>query len=266
MNAPPTSPQVCVLNLNLRFGLADDGPNCWEKRRGSLESLLSVFTCDFYAFQEANDFQITYLSKLLPEYQVIGQRRPAPNFWQNNVLFYHPRWRCLSRDHFFLSATPDIPSRFVDSHWPRQCSWGVFECCDRQVVCISTHFDFDPHVQHRSAQMIIDRLDGRSASSAVILMGDFNADQNSPALEFLTSSKGGFHHTLQPPLQPTFHGFTGTGQGEPIDWILYRGGMRPTRARVVTDPYGGRFPSDHFALYAEFYFEVTGEDLTLAAF
>jgi endonuclease/exonuclease/phosphatase family metal-dependent hydrolase len=252
MTAAPIPHKLCVLNLNLRFGLADDGPNSWEKRRGSLDSLLSTFACDFYAFQEANDFQIAYISNLLPDYAIVGQRRPAPEFWQNNVLFFHPRWLCINRDHFFLSATPDIPSRFPDSRWPRQCSLGLFECCDRQIVCINTHFDFDPDVQKRSAEVVIDRLDRRYASHAAILMGDFNADQNSPALKVLTSDRGGFRHAFEPPRQATFHGFSGNGLGEPIDWILYRSGVRLRTARVITESYKGRFPSDHFALYAEF--------------
>ncbi len=252
MNLTPVSPRVCVLNLNLRFGLADDGPNCWENRRASLNTLLSAFACDFYAFQEANDFQIAHLADRLPDYRIIGQRRPAPKFWQNNVLFFHRRWNCLGHDHFFLSVTPDIPSRFADSRWPRQCSWGLFECCGRRVACINTHFDFDPDVQHRSARIIIDRIDRRSALPAAVLMGDFNADQNSPALKYLTSGTVGFQHTLEPPREPTFHGFSGCGAGEPIDWILYRGDVRLMRARVITEAYGGRFPSDHFALYAEF--------------
>jgi endonuclease/exonuclease/phosphatase family metal-dependent hydrolase len=252
MSAASGTHKLCVFNLNLRFGLAEDGPNRWEKRRAGLDLLLSTFPCDFYAFQEANDFQIAYLANLLPGYACIGQRCPAPKFWQNNILFFHRRWQCITRDHFFLSATPDIPSRFPDSRWPRQCSLGVFECRGRQLVCINTHFDFDPDVQKRSAEVVIDRLDHDHATHAAILMGDFNADQNSPALQVLTSARGGFRHTFPPPHQATFHGFSGDGIGEPIDWILYRSGLSPQTARVITDSYAGRFPSDHFALYAEF--------------
>ena len=59
---------IKAMTLNLRFGLADDGPNSWPFRKKTLEPLLSEYPCDVYAFQEANDFQISFLSTLLPDY------------------------------------------------------------------------------------------------------------------------------------------------------------------------------------------------------
>ena len=120
-------PAFSILTLNLRFGLADDGPQAWVHRRPRLRQFLETHDGDFMVFQEANDFQIDFLAECLPEYALIGKRHPAPPAWQNNVIFYRAPWKLDQSDHFYLSPTPDIPSRFAASLWPRQCTLGTLQ-------------------------------------------------------------------------------------------------------------------------------------------
>ena len=254
-NAPSS---IHVLSLNLRFGLADDGPNRWEQRRAALAPLLSAWPCDFYGFQEANDFQIEFLAELLPDYGLIGRRFPAPPFWQNNILFFHRRWQNLASEHFFLSPTPDLPSRFRQSRWPRQCTLGIFRQGQRHLICVNTHFDFKTSIQTRSAELICQRLMGQASTWPAILMGDFNAGPQSPCYRVFTTipSAGGpgFRNTQQPPYSGTHHGFSGKSQDEPIDWILYRGDLAASGAGVIQNRFAGYYPSDHFPLHAELAF------------
>ncbi len=242
------------MSLNLRFGLADDGPNRWARRCAAYPDLLRNHPCDFYAFQEANDFQITFLADLLENYRVIGHRRPAPPYWQNNVIFFHKQWRCLHHQHFYLSDTPDVPSQFSGSRWPRQCTLGTFICKGRQLTVIDTHFDFKGEVQRRSALLICRRLQELAPTWPVVLMGDFNAGPDSSCLAFFTSSEIGFRSALSPVDAGTHHGFKGIGaEGKTIDWILYQGPIQVEFAQIITNRYRGYFPSDHFPLIAGFW-------------
>lgn len=242
-----------VMSLNLRFGLADDGPNKWAMRSVAYPELLRLHPCDFYAFQEANDFQIAFLNNLLKDYSFIGKRQQAPAYWQNNVIFYHKRWRCLRYQHFYLSDTPDIPSQFSGSRWPRQCTLGTFICNDRHLTVIDTHFDFEPEVQRRSALLICKRLRELASSFPVVLMGDFNAGPESSCLAVFTSPENGFKSALVPRRAGTHHGFKGSEtEGRNIDWILYQGTIKVKAAQVITGRYCGYFPSDHFPLTAGF--------------
>jgi endonuclease/exonuclease/phosphatase family metal-dependent hydrolase len=241
------------MSLNLRFGLADDGPNRWSLRSVAYPDLLERHPCDFYAFQEANDFQIAFLNDLLGHYQFIGQRRPAPDYWQNNVIFFHKQWRCLSHQHFFLSDTPDVVSQFSRSRWPRQCTVGTFIHGDRRLTVVNTHFDFDAEVQRRSAKLICRRLERLAPIGPVVLMGDLNAGASSSCMTVFADYKGdGFRSALPSPDTGTHHGFNGCPRGEAIDWILYHGAILVRSAQVVTDKYCGYFPSDHFPLTAAF--------------
>jgi endonuclease/exonuclease/phosphatase family metal-dependent hydrolase len=252
---------ISVLTLNLRFGLAQDGPNGWEFRKDSLAELLGQYGAGFIGFQEANDFQIDYLGSTLADFSYIGRRSPAPPSWQSNVIFYRNDWQCIHRDHFFLSSTPDIPSRLPDSKWPRQCTVGVFQKGADRIVCINTHFDFAPTVQAESARIILDRISSLPADIPAILAGDFNAVPESPCYQVFTgkdpvrpAAARIFKDAFCSPHPATFHGFTGETGGEHIDWILYSGNIVPTSRTAVHQNFGGRYPSDHFPLFATFDF------------
>jgi endonuclease/exonuclease/phosphatase family metal-dependent hydrolase len=243
--------ELTVFSLNLRFGLADDGPNGWHYRKPFFPLLLNQYPSDFYAFQEVNDFQARDLQAFLSDYHFIGQRRSAPAYWQNNLIFYHRNWQCSEQYHFYLSRTPNIPSKFDDSKWPRQCTMGVFQQANRQVLCVNTHFDFTEKVQEKSARLILSRLSTRSVTEPTIIMGDFNTSPNSQCYRIFTE-KTGFKNTFQPPFPSTHHGFTGKTDGETIDWILYRGPIIPDNSEVLLDDFDGRYPSDHFPLHVRF--------------
>jgi len=255
----PEEGSLTVLSLNIRFGRASDGPDNWDSRKHLFPDLLASCRADVYAFQEVNDFQADFLSALLPDHCDIGRRFPAPVFWQNNLIFYPRTWICLDRMHFYLSPTPDIPSRFRKSKWPRQCTLGTFSTGRCRIRCINTHFDFDAEVQRQSAHLIIHRMSELAEADITVLMGDFNAVPGSPCHQVLTRGEGdvrngfsGFRQVFHPPYPGTHHGFSGRRDGEHIDWILYRGAVSAIRSRVVQESFKGRYPSDHFPLLAMF--------------
>ncbi len=236
--------------------MAEDGPHNWIHRKKIFPELLARQPADFYCFQEANDFQIDFLKDILRDYRFIGQRRPAPEFWQNNIIFYHHRWECTFSDLFFLSPTPSVPSRFIKSKWPRQCTLGEFHNASHGLVCINTHFDFDPQVQSDSAKLILHRIASFPRTLPVIVCGDFNSNPQGPAHNLFTQSDApspnSFKNIFSPPFPGTHHGFTGDLQGEHIDWILYRGKIVKQAAAVISTGFNGTFPSDHFPVIATF--------------
>jgi endonuclease/exonuclease/phosphatase family metal-dependent hydrolase len=249
-----------VMTLNLRFGLADDGKNSWRFRKGCIPVLFEKCSPDFVAFQEVNDFQIEFLDNVLKAYEFVGKRSPAPYFWQNNIIFYKPPWRCTYRQHFYLSHTPETPSRFRDSLWPRQCTVGMFEKNNRRLVCVNTHFDFDVSVQVQSAKLILSQLTKFPADIPVILMGDFNASPASPSYKIFTgidrtpsaTNAGLFKNAFSEPYPGTTHGFTGDPNRGHIDWILYCGPIINKESNIMQKKINGIYPSDHFPLYGIF--------------
>jgi len=248
-----------VLTLNLRFGLSDDGVNDWRYRKMGFQPFLEKYRTDFIGFQEANDFQIDFLHDILTEYNTIGKRSPSPYFWQNNIIFYQKKWHCIHYEHFFLSPTPSVPSRYRKSIWPRQCTIGMFKSDRRQLICINTHLDFDTSVQVNSAKLILDRLSHLPNDVPVILMGDFNTAPFSPCYNIFTGhdhtpsgNDGYFKDAFIKPFTGTHHGFTGIADGDPIDWILFRGKITLINSTVIQDTFKNIYISDHFPLCAQF--------------
>jgi endonuclease/exonuclease/phosphatase family metal-dependent hydrolase len=240
-----------LMTLNLRFGLAQDGPNDWIHRQGILPELFARLPMDFYCFQELNDFQVVFLKSVLADHRAIGQRCPAPTFWQNNLIFFHRRWRCLKADHFFLSPTPDIPSRFRLSRWPRQCTMGLFAADGRRIICITTHLDFSPDVQVQGVRLILERLSRWPNNIPVVMAGDFNAVPSSDCHRLLTdATAAAFCNVHRDPYPATHHGFNGPDGGDHIDWILYKNLVETDSYGVFQEKISERFASDHFPVWA----------------
>lgn len=250
--------ELSVLSLNLRFGLADDGPNGWQYRKEAVLTLLQREGPDFIATQEANDFQLNFLARSLPEYGYIGERVPAPRFWQHDILFYRRPIVCEKAVHCFLSETPFVPSRSFGSKFPRQCTLGLFHVNNQALICIDTHFDFERPAQMGAARVIKAQLASFESEVPLILMGDFNATPDSPCYRWFTGEeiegeKGlNFKETFEKPHPSTFHRFTGEPAGGYIDWILYCGPLRVKACQVLQEPVEGTYPSDHFPVKAVF--------------
>jgi endonuclease/exonuclease/phosphatase family metal-dependent hydrolase len=250
-----------VMTLNLRFGLADDGPNGWLYRKKLLPHLFADHPTDFIACQEANDFQVEDLTAILDGYHLIGWRQPAPSFWQNNIIFAKKVWCVQDWEHFYLSHTPNVPSRRRDSRWPRQCTMGTFERSSHRLTCINTHFDFEEPTQVFSAKLIRNRWQQRSNPLPAVLLGDFNASMGSSHYRIFAAQdidqngkKLGFESAFDYNPGGTYHGFTGKPDDDCIDWILHTDGIKPLNAKVVTDHLDGAYYSDHFPVVADFDF------------
>jgi endonuclease/exonuclease/phosphatase family metal-dependent hydrolase len=250
--------ELSVMSLNLRFGLADDGPNGWNCRKQSVLKLFQEQHPDFIATQEANDFQIDFLDNNLSDYSYIGRHRPAPRFWQHNILFYRTAIVCAQQVHFFLSETPRIPSRSFGSQFPRQGTLGLFHVNSQALICLDTHFDFETPAQMGAARVIKKQLASFSGELPAIVMGDFNATPESKCYHWLTDKdvdgeRGlNLQETYRAPYPSTFHHFTGKPTGGYIDWILYRGPLELKTCEVLQEPVDGIYPSDHYAVTAVF--------------
>jgi endonuclease/exonuclease/phosphatase family metal-dependent hydrolase len=245
-----TGSPVTVMTFNLRFGLAKDGSHAWEHRMPLVSKLLEEYPCDFIGFQEVNHFQAEFLIRLLRQHGHIGWYYKRVERWQNNLIMFDASWECLGHRHFFLSHTPEIPSRLPDSIWPRQCIIGWFKKKNRYLLMANTHFDFASEVQQKSAGLLMEFLKRFPKGIPQIITGDFNTNPDSPAHHCFKSR--GFGLIMEGESVTTYHDFTGKETGRHIDWILYRNGLSPVFEQVIQDSFNGLFPSDHYPVRAGF--------------
>lgn len=140
---------------------------------------------------------------------------------------------------------------------------------------------YNVHLDHRSeesrqrsVELVAARIVGRAhPEDPVIVTGDFNCGEQSPAIRFMLGETAGAveggsvvgwtgmtdtYRAIHPPPDAvgvgTFHGFKGGTSGEKIDFIFTKSGAKGTvevlSAEIDRISEGGRWPSDHFPVVA----------------
>jgi endonuclease/exonuclease/phosphatase family metal-dependent hydrolase len=145
---------------------------------------------------------------------------------------------------------------------PRICTWARFVGREDGVrfYVYNVHLDHESQAsRQRSVELLARRIRSRSHGDAVVLTGDFNAGETNPVIRFFSRDEVGARldlvdtfRELHPDarLVGTFNGFRGDNDGEKIDYVFATSDIRVLDATIVRDHASGRFPSDHYPVYA----------------
>lgn len=261
---------VRVVSFNIRYGTADDGPDRWELRRAHVIETLRAQNADIIGLQEVLAFQADELREALPDYGFVGVGRDDGERAGEFVpIFYRSgRFTLIEGGHFWLSEKPDRPgSKGWDAALPRMATWvllGFKDAPGQDVYVINTHFD---HVGERArleSAKLLRRVAESKGGEPVIVMGDFNCGPGEGPHGVLTRDAGNLAE-LRDACQVlgqaesgagTFHGFKGRTNGARIDWVLTNWRLAPRSAWIDRRDFGGRYPSDHYLVGAEFTYQV----------
>jgi endonuclease/exonuclease/phosphatase family metal-dependent hydrolase len=257
---------VDVMSFNIRYGTADDGLNSWPKREELVYDVIRGQGSDFVGLQEALRFQIDGIREAVPGYGEVGMGREdgreAGEY--SAILYKENRWRAGTSGTLWLSDTPDVPgSRNWGNDITRIVTWARFieQDTGRAIWVFNTHFD---HVsqpsREKSAELLALRIAERDPRDPVIVTGDFNAGEYNPAILYLKNTDGrtpitlvDTYRALHPDVQAvgTFGEFTGRQNGQKIDYVFAEPDAAVHEARIVHFNRDGRYPSDHFPVYAK---------------
>jgi endonuclease/exonuclease/phosphatase family metal-dependent hydrolase len=254
--------ELKVMSFNVRHGTADDGENAWAHRKDIVAGVLRTYEPHVFGAQECLDFQADYICEALPRYKWIGLGREADCTGETTALFYDVRvLRPLSSGHFWLSETPDVPgSRSWSTRCTRMATWARFYHIPSQQAfyAFNTHFDHASETARiESARLLLRRIQDIAAGAPVIVTGDFNALAcKSEPWSILTG--GGLSDAwlvsaaTRGPAH-TFGDFKGPcpDRDDRIDWVLTGGAARATYCETVAYEEDGRYPSDHYPVFAK---------------
>jgi endonuclease/exonuclease/phosphatase family metal-dependent hydrolase len=256
---------IKVMSLNLRYDKPDPGNNAWTVRKEAVAALITHHAPDIIGTQEGKAHQLLDLHRLLPDYQSVGSDRTGTGRDEYCAIFYRTeRLRYLASGDFSLSNTPDIPGS-ISLDWgnslPRMASWALFAIAgeEKTVRVFNTHLDYgSAKAQELGAMLICDRIQQfDSAKSYVFLTGDFNADPGTVSRKVLERLlPNGLHLNdalsgVELKYQLSFHDFTGEAFVA-LDTIYYDSRVRLRQVKVDTGQWNEIWPSDHFAVVAEF--------------
>jgi endonuclease/exonuclease/phosphatase family metal-dependent hydrolase len=251
-----------VMSFNLRYPNPNDGDNVWENRRELVVETIRRSDPDVFGTQEMFYSQGAYIAEHLPRYEWLGVSRRGNHEDEHMGVFYkRGKLFPIESGSFWLSETPSVPgSMSWDVSLPRIVTWARFrEASGREFWFYNTHFphraEQDAAARLECAKVIAADIERRVPEGAdVILTGDFNATADSDVHELLTrpltDSRAAAGKKLG--IENTWSGWTGEREGRRIDWVLYRGALRPLLNETIEFHRGDRYPSDHYPVFVEF--------------
>lgn len=247
-----------VMSFNVRLPLESDGANRWDARRDLFVETIRRADPDVIGTQELWAIQGDHVLERLPMFSWFGiDRRGGHGDEHMGVFFRRDRMKVVDLGNFWLSDMPDVAGSVSWGHpYPRMATWGLFETvAGRRFWLINTHFPYraeDDAARSKCAAAIMEWVAQRPAGDVVVLTGDFNAGPDSEAHRLLSAGLADAWLAAPKRAGPegTFHGFSGT-PGKRIDWVMARG-LTPVAVETVDFGRGGRFPSDHFPVVADY--------------
>jgi endonuclease/exonuclease/phosphatase family metal-dependent hydrolase len=261
-----------VVSFNIRYGTATDGPDSWEHRRYLVRVAVRELEPFIFGVQECLWDQGVELNGAFAGYRITGVGRDDGVRKGEMCLIFtrNDRYLVLDQGFFWLSETPETPgSKGWDAACPRIVTWVKLRdrwCDPDAFYCFNTHLDhMGEEARRRGAELLQRRMAEIAGGLPILLMGDFNAPATSDSPPYRILAEEGWRADV--PLRDTFgaaaseerrrgegtfHGFTGEPSRGRIDWILASRAFNVIDAGISRYQLDGRYPSDHFPVWATF--------------
>ncbi len=158
----------------------------WAVRRTVLPGVLKDLDPDIACLQEVGAPALALLPQALGGHDHKTRRSAfhhiAPDEGEHYPIFWRRgRFSLLDHGHFWLSDTPDVPSRSFNWKCPQLVTWVRLE--DRRtghpLLVVNTHFGHRVHARTRSAELLARRL-LHGGEHPTVVCGDFNTRPEDP--------------------------------------------------------------------------------------
>lgn len=257
--------QISVLTYNIKFDDRNDAVNNWDARKEFLISQLNYNHPDVFGIQEGLQHQLEGIKNGLEAYQYIGVARDdGKSKGEYSAIFYDTKkLKALKNDTFWLSETPEKPSRGWDAALPRICTYGLFKelGSGKEFYVFNTHFDhIGDQARKASAKLILNKIKAINTDDLpVVLTGDFNLQADAEGIQYILEQLTDTHteagkNAFGP--EGTFNGFhfsePVTGK---IDYVFINNGFQTIRSGILSDSFNCHYPSDHFPVFVALYFK-----------
>jgi len=266
-----------ILSCNIRVALDEDEAKGlgWSARKDICLKIIKDKKPDIISLQEVLKVQADDLRKYFPSYQMIGFEGPEMDghetgyygIAKNPILFSKDRYELLTAGTYWLSETPLVAgSKSWDTARARHANWIRIKDkkTGKQLRVVNLHLDhISGEAKIQQAKMVVDESAQYQADFIQLLTGDFNTRYDSKV--FASVRAGGWKESYETIHGEKEAGFTGhefqganyekgPSKGR-IDYIWYKGTVKPVDALIIKDAINGKYPSDHFFMQADFVIE-----------
>lgn len=253
---------INIISYNIRLNVASDGENAWPKRKDNVKALVRFHDADILCVQEALPLQVDELLENT-NYAMEGVGRDDGKRAGEFSVIYFDKSRFVKKDGgtFWLSETPEKPSKGWDAALNRVCSWvRLFDKKNKkEFLVFNTHYDhIGVQARIESAKLLKRKIQEIAPKLPVVFTGDLNVTPETEAIatikSFLTDAK---EASLEPAYGPvgTFNAFKfDSPLKDKIDYIFVNKGFKVQKFGVLSDSKDLRYPSDHLPIIARLSF------------
>lgn len=250
-----------VMTFNIRLSLDSDKENSWNNRKEDALALMSYYHPDIMGVQEAVPQQMKDIKNGLKNYDFVGVGRDdGKDAGEYSAIFFDAsKLQVLESGTFWLSPTPDVPSKGWDAAYNRICTYALFKSKKggKKLWAFNVHFDHVGNVARvNSSRMILEKIKAFNTKNLpVVLTGDFNLTEDSEPIKILSKSlNDSFYNSKTPHYGPkgTWQAFDITKiPTERLDYIFVKG-FSVESNRIINDRRSNLlYPSDHFPVLSE---------------
>ena len=261
--------EIKVVSFNLRRDFGPQRKNRWETRKALAAKVIEQSNAGIIGVQEFLPNMRKDLKELLDGYSIFGRGRLSgkkpSNDEHSDIIIKNDQVEVSRCRTFWLSKTPEKPSRGMFAVYPRICTVAEVKLkkSGRRLRVFNTHFDHvSPLARTFGARLILEQIHNANQTDPLptIVMGDFNAKPNSKAVRMMRENLSGYqdvrlqdiYDSVEQLIGNTYHGFKGKikQKFKPIDYIFVSEDFEIVNASVDTSSFDGAYPSDHYPISA----------------
>jgi endonuclease/exonuclease/phosphatase family metal-dependent hydrolase len=244
---------INILSYNIRYNNPGDSVNAWPNRKDWVKDLVDFYDTDILCVQEALHEQVEYLLKD-SRFALEGVGRDDGKTKGEYTAIYYDKTRFSKKasGNFWLSETPEKPSKGWDAHIIRICTWVrlLDNTTKKEFYVFNTHYDhMGVNARLKSSELLRRKIGEIAGKLPVFLAGDLNTAPDTPPITelkgFLKDAK---EVSKAKPYGPegTFNGFKFNAElKERIDYIFVNDKIEVLKFAVLSDSKNQRYPSDH---------------------
>ena len=191
-SSTPTVLNIKIVTFNVLVEIEEkNGISSWDDRKQLCAKILEKSDADFIGLQEPTPWQVSYLNKQLPVYDVLYFKKNIVHFTDVVLMYRSDKYDLIEHGWWWLSPEPQRPSLGFGNDFPRILIWGKFRHIDsgREIFVMNTHFDNTMPSQSRMAELNTKMLKKLTNTGLpIVLMGDFNTDPTRGRYDLLVSN------------------------------------------------------------------------------
>lgn len=250
---PALTQDITVMTYNVY--VAGTGERSPENRTPLVVENIRRYMPDSFGLEEADEGWVERIAAAMPEYAYVGKGRDFNGGGEASPVFYKKdKYELIDSGTFWLSKTPDRPSRGWDAMMNRVCSYAVLK--DIQTGFVYAHFN--AHFDHmgyiarlESVSVVAERISKLCGSIPVVFSGDLNSDEGSEMYEKILACGMSDTKYIAETADNcgTYHGYseaTEKTRTKPIDFVFVNAFVGKVESyKVDKTLFNGIYASDH---------------------